>query len=413
MTDRTFAARANRGRDIRLDFFRGLALFIIYVAHAKMNSWGAYTPGKFGFSDSAETFVFCSGIASALAYGRVFDERGFVLCSARIVHRCWQVYWAHIGIFFAVLAAMTTADIWLGTGDAYVRGLDMHHAVSHDAARNLLGVMTLTYVPGLFDILPLYIVLLAMVPLVLVISRLGIYAALALIAVIWAIGNAQLVQIPAEPWSERPWFFNPLAWQLVFFTGFAFARGWLPSPPVRRYAVVTAAVLIIIMVPFAYDPVALSLPYGQAIRDALTPYFDKSNFALLRYVHFLLLAYIAYALAGPGGAGLNRWRNAPWQFFLRVVCKVGSQALPVFLAGVMLATLSGVALNILGQTALVTAFINIIAFGVLICVAYTSSWFKSLPWSRPHRVAAQPGAERQERAVQSKNSKVTQSPLTA
>lgn len=388
MSDKIHFDSAVRGRDIRLDFFRGLALFIIFVAHAKMNAWAAYTPGKFGFSDSAEIFVFCSGLASALAYGKLFDERGLFLCSARIAHRCWQVYWAHIGVFFAVLAAMIGVDLWLGTGDAYVRGLDLHHVISGDVARVLLALMTLTYVPGLFDILPMYIVLLAMVPLVLAISRLGTYAVLAFIAVVWAIGNARLIGLPAEPWSDRPWFFNPFAWQLVFFTGFAFARGWLPAPPVRRGAVIAAAVLLAIMVPFAYDPIALALPYGQAIRDALIPYFDKSNFALLRYVHFLLLAYIAYSLAGPAGATLTQWQNAGWQTFLRVVSLVGSQALPAFLAGVMLSTLCGVAINILGNGVIPMLFVNLCAFGIIIAVAYMAAWFKSSPWSKPRFVAA-------------------------
>lgn len=388
MSDKSHFDVAVRGRDIRLDFFRGLALFIIFIAHAKMNPWAAYTPGKFGFSDSAEIFVFCSGLASALAYGKLFDDRGLLVCSARIAHRCWQVYWAHIGVFLAVLAVMIGVDMWLGTGDAYVRGLDLHHALSGDIARAMLALMTLTYVPGLFDILPMYIVLLAMVPLVLAISRLGTYAVLAFIAVVWAIGNARLIELPAEPWSDKAWFFNPLAWQLVFFTGFAFARGWLPAPPVRRSAVIAAAVLLVIMVPFAYDPVALSLPYGQAIRDALAPYYDKSNFALLRYVHFLLLTYVAYAAAGPAGATLTGWQNSGWQTVVRVVSCVGRQALPAFLAGVMLSTLCGVALNLLGRGAIVTLFVNLCAFGIIIAVAYLAAWFKSPPWSKPRSVAA-------------------------
>ena len=45
------------------------------------------------------------------------------------------------------------------------------------------------------------------------------------------------LNFPAEPWSERKWFFNPFGWQLVFFTGFAFMRGWIPAPPVRAWLI--------------------------------------------------------------------------------------------------------------------------------------------------------------------------------
>jgi hypothetical protein len=386
-------SETRRNRDIRLDFFRGLALFIITISHAPMNAWGEYTPGRFGFSDSAEIFVFCSGLASALAFGRLYDERGMGLCSARIALRCWQVYWAHIGVFFSILALMIGVDLWLGTGDSFVRGLDLHHFVSGDTGRNLLGLMTLTYVPGLFDILPLYIVLLAMIPLVLTLSRLGPPFVLVFLALVWAVGNARLIVIPAEPWSARAWFFNPLAWQLVFFTGFALARGWLPAPPIGRRAVIAAIVLLVLMVPIAYDPLTLALPHGRAVRGALLPYYDKSNFGLLRYFHFLLLAYVAYALAGPQGAGLTRWRNPVWQTILRLVTLVGSHALPAFLAGVVLSVSIGVAFNLLGQSALATVLVNLTAFAALIGVARGTAWFKSAPWERP-RIAAAVGRDR-------------------
>jgi hypothetical protein len=60
---------AKRPRDERLDLFRGLTMLIIFVAHLPENSWNAWIPARFGFSSGAELFVFCSGIASALAFG--------------------------------------------------------------------------------------------------------------------------------------------------------------------------------------------------------------------------------------------------------------------------------------------------------------------------------------------------------
>jgi hypothetical protein len=56
------AARATL-RDPRLDFFRGLAMFIILIAHVPSNWWTLWIPARFGFSDATEIFVFCSGMA--------------------------------------------------------------------------------------------------------------------------------------------------------------------------------------------------------------------------------------------------------------------------------------------------------------------------------------------------------------
>ena len=113
-------ASAARVRDIRLDFFRGIAMFIILFAHTPGNFLTSWIPARFGFSDATEIFVFCSGMASAIAFGATFDRAGWALGTARVVYRIWQVYWAHIGLFFATAAMLafltdleiTTRNYW-------------------------------------------------------------------------------------------------------------------------------------------------------------------------------------------------------------------------------------------------------------------------------------------------------------
>ena len=97
-------------RDPRLDFFRGLAMFIIFIAHTPRDFWALWIPARFGFSDATETFVFCSGMASAIAFGAIFHKQGWLMGAARIAYRVWQVYWAHIGLFFAILLLVTAFD---------------------------------------------------------------------------------------------------------------------------------------------------------------------------------------------------------------------------------------------------------------------------------------------------------------
>ena len=91
-------------RDTRLDFFRGLAMFIIFIAHLPLNPWNDWIPARFGPSDATEMFVFCSGFASAIAFGGSFLRHGFAIGTLRILHRCWQVYWSHLGLFLTVAA---------------------------------------------------------------------------------------------------------------------------------------------------------------------------------------------------------------------------------------------------------------------------------------------------------------------
>jgi len=101
---------APRVRDPRLDFYRGIAMLIIFTSHSPNNFWGDWIPGRFGFSDATEIFVFCSGMASAIAFGTSYDRRGWILGTARVLFRCWQVYWAHVCLFFALLFMVISID---------------------------------------------------------------------------------------------------------------------------------------------------------------------------------------------------------------------------------------------------------------------------------------------------------------
>jgi hypothetical protein len=210
-------------------------MFIIVIAHIPGNSWTLWIPARFGFSDAAEIFVFCSGMASAIAFGGTFATRGWFIGTARTLFRVWQVYWAHIGAFLvtaAMMAALTAMDL---AGKDYIARLNLGPFFA-DPAANLPALLVLGYVPNYFDILPMYLVILALMPVAVFLARLhpGLVAVAAL--TLWLAANLGQVALPAEPWSERTWFFNPFGWQLLFFTGFAFMAGWLPAPRGRSSA---------------------------------------------------------------------------------------------------------------------------------------------------------------------------------
>jgi hypothetical protein len=374
-----------RQRDIRLDFFRGIGMFIIFAAHMPYNSWNDFIPARFGFSDATEIFVFCSGMASAIAFGSLFETRGFAIGIARIAFRCWQVYWAHICNFLLIAGAMVVADTALRTGGAYVKGLNLVPFLFGDTGTNLVGLLTLTYVPNYFDILPMYLAILAMVPVVMALNRIGRLYTFAAIISLWFFATNGWIRLPAEPWSDRVWFFNPFAWQLVFFTGFAFIRGWLPAPPVDRRLMIAAVVVIVAVVPFHHVFFLNNFPQLAEARAALGLLVDKTGLGALRFLHFLCLAYLAYALAGPNGANLEAFAGP----VRRTICKVGQQALGVFLAGQTLAMLGGVFLNELGHTFFNTAFVNLAGYAMLILVAHTAAYFKSAPWvNASNKIAA-------------------------
>ena len=297
-------------RDPRLDFFRGIAMFIIFIAHTPRDFWALWIPARFGFSDATETFVFCSGMASSIAFGGVYLKRGWFMGTARIVHRVWQVYWAHIGLFLAVLLLVTVfdkAELFNSgvKGYNYVSSLNLQHFYTK-TPELLIGLFSLNYVPNYFDILPMYLVILAMIPIVMGLARISPWLVAVFVVAVWLLANLPIINgtplnFPAEPWTQRKWFFNPLGWQLVFFTGFAFMRGWLKPPKVSRNRLILAAVIVLVTIPFAYFRILNAFPELKTVRTGLLPLIGKTQFGLLRYVHFLATAYLGWVVVGPMG----------------------------------------------------------------------------------------------------------------
>src|SRR5258708_6386843 len=152
-------------RDVRLDFFRGLALWFIFLDHMPINIVNWFTLRNYGFSDAAELFVFISGYTAAFVYGPVMVERGLVLAAARILKRVWQLYVAHIFlliIFVAEIAyvARTFANPLFAEEMNILEFLQQPH-------ETLFQAILLKFKPSNMDILPVYIVLLIWFPPVL------------------------------------------------------------------------------------------------------------------------------------------------------------------------------------------------------------------------------------------------------
>ncbi len=399
------AKSVRRLRDLRLDFFRGIAMFIILIAHAPGNFLSSWIPARWGFSDATEIFVFCSGMASAIAFGGAFDRMGWRLGTARVGFRVWQVYWAHIGLFMAVATLMAALDIWFdGGGTRYIGSLNLWKFFQEPGPQ-LVGLMTLTYVPNYFDVLPMYMVVLIMMPLMMAASRVHPGLVAALIIAIWLLAQDALLKplgleawhlaLPAEPWSDRTWFFNPFGWQLVFFTGFAFMRGWLPKPPVTPALIALAAAIVLLNIPLSNIGVrAVEREWFGAfdgnpvtdVRLAIAGLTDKSDFGLLRHVHFLGLAYLAWVIAGDGGARLMARGTGAlsqvWGGLVAVILKVGQQSLAVFVVSMFTARVMGFVMDFTNRETANVLLINLGGALVLVATAYGAGWFKSHPWRK-------------------------------
>ena len=152
-------------RDLRLDLFRGLALWLIFLDHIPDNIVSWITIRNYGFSDATEIFIFISGYTAAFVYGRTMRERGFVLASARILRRAWQIYVAHIFLFTIFMAEIAYVASTF-ENPLYAEEMKILDFLKQPDI-TIFQALLLKFKPVNMDVLPLYIVLLLLFPPVL------------------------------------------------------------------------------------------------------------------------------------------------------------------------------------------------------------------------------------------------------
>ena len=137
--------------------------------------------------------------------------------------------------------------------------------------------------------------------------------------------------LPAYPTGT--WFFNPLAWQLIFVVGAWCGVGGADriGPLLRSRYVVGAAiaflVLALLVVMTWYFPrYAVLIP--KRVQDWMYP-IDKNNMDLLRFLHFCALAIVTVRFIPIDWPGLkSRW--------LRPMILCGQHSLEIFCLGIFL-----------------------------------------------------------------------------
>src|SRR5580700_10201435 len=207
---------ASPSRDLRLDFFRGVALICIFIDHIPENYLNYFTLSAIGFSDAAEVFIFISGFTAALVYGRALAHRGTLVATVQVLHPAWQLFVAHIFLFVIFIAEVSYTvrafnnpmyNEEMGVGDFLERP---HIAV--------VQTLLLQFQPTFLDILPLYIVMLLIFPAVLISLRRHPLLVLIPSALIYLEVQIFNIDMPAYP-PGSVWTFNPLAWQFLFVLG--------------------------------------------------------------------------------------------------------------------------------------------------------------------------------------------------
>ncbi|MFD1912646.1 OpgC domain-containing protein [Halodurantibacterium flavum] len=210
------------GRDQRFDFLRGYAMLSVIAAHLEMFSWFNFLFWeRLGFVSAAELFVVASGLVLGVVNRRVSDREGLEQVTVRALRRAFVLYRAQL---IVILLVMAIAAIGIADMTALTSFTDRWAGVTYTLTPDpglpwmtqLGQAVLMQRSPHQIQILSLYVLLLAVSPLLLWLLRmrmLGIYFALT-----WALWFSELLAPPDRILlgMQFEFAFPLLGWQVLF-----------------------------------------------------------------------------------------------------------------------------------------------------------------------------------------------------
>jgi hypothetical protein len=310
-TDR--GARARPARDIRVDSLRGLMLTEMMLLHSG-SPIGQASFEFLGRVSPAAGFLFLSGLVAGAVYSRAV-EQGIAAIVGRSIRRALYIHSYHLVVFVtllvvALLEPRVAADFRFPV------------AQPQDALR-LLGVFAVwAYQPLHFGVLPMYGLFVLAMPVALLALHRDQGRPMLLVSLgIWALAQGGLgwVAPGAGPFGFFHGYFNPFAWQFVFFSGLFIGHMHLyrgrPVVAARPALIVLCALVCLAGFTMRWHLLSWPSPFESGSWLA-----GKQHYGPLYLVNFLAFAYLVYCLA----------LRAPRVFAWKPLAFLGRHSLQVF-----------------------------------------------------------------------------------
>lgn len=352
-----------------IDFWRGLALLMIFINHIPGNALGAFTLRNYAISDAAELFVFLAGWSLSYATGGPHHPEPFARSVFRLLSRALELYRAQLVITMLALAFLASLAL-LRDNPLF---LESHNAASvfYDPVRTMIGMVLLTHQLGYFNILPLYVVLLLYAPLVVLLARWRWWSILLVSLAIYMFALITWTTLPNWPAQER-WYFNPLSWQLLLVLGFLAADLARSSETFKRMvkkliplAWTVAGVGAFIMLNQLWpDPMQVPEP-------RLLFLFDKTYLSPARIISLLALAIAFHAVF--------KYIERPLGPFTGLMCYFGRNSLPVFCVSSLLSLIGQVIRAINDESLLLDCALVLSGVALMGFTAWFVEWRSRMP----------------------------------
>jgi len=356
-------------RELRLDLFRGLALWLIFIDHLPPNLLTWFTIRNYGFSDATEIFIFISGYTAAFVYGRAMLESGFMIATARIMRRVWQIYVAHVFLFTIFLAEISYVATSF-ENPLYSEEMGIMDFLKQPDV-TIVQALLLRFRPVNMDVLPLYIILMSFLPLILWLMKWRADVALGLSVMLYAATWQFDLYLTAYP--NGFWAFNPFAWQLLFVFGAWCALGGAQ----RMSRILSSRITLAIAAAYLLAAFFMTMTWYWPQLNYLMPRWleqwmypiDKADLDVLRFAHFLALAAITVRFLPREWPGLKSG-------LLRPLILCGQHSLEIFCLGVFLAFAGHFVLAEISGGAGLHFIISVSGILIMCAAAWVFSWYK-------------------------------------
>ncbi len=220
------------GRDLRLDLFRGIANWAIFLDHIPNNVVAWITTRNYGFSDAAELFIFMSGYMTSLVCANIMIQRGFVAGTSWLMRRVWRLYVAHIFLFVLYVAVIGHV----------AQSYDNPELINEFNIAGLLQQPVRCPYPGLAPPFqtpqhgcapPLHRAFGRYPPILWLMLRLPNATMLGSLCIYFV---ARDLGWNLSSYPRGAWYFNPFAWQLLFVLGAWYTVGCNPIASPHQFA---------------------------------------------------------------------------------------------------------------------------------------------------------------------------------
>jgi hypothetical protein len=195
--------------------------------------------------------------------------------------------------------------------------------------------------------------------------------ALALTGAVVLYTAANLLGLNFRSFPRGHWYFNPLAWQLLFVLGAWCGLGaatWV-------WSLVRSRLVLILAAAYALSVFAVFIALKWLDLEAFVPgwiaqVFGKTNLGVLRLVHFLAIAIVAGHMIPRDWPPLTSW-------VLRPLLLCGQHSLEVFCLGVTLAFAAQVAVIGSPDSTIIRLLGDVAGIAMMVGAGALINWYNS------------------------------------